>query len=75
VRWTFSMIATSNTARSSISLTMIGMSVSRACWAARQRRSPAMICQTPSWPGWERTRTGCSTPLSRIEAASSSSSS
>ncbi|MNR09345.1 hypothetical protein D3C85_1255420 [compost metagenome] len=71
-RWTFSMMATSITSTSSMGRSMIGTLRRRAAWAARQRRSPAMICHIPSSPGWARTRMGCSTPLSRIEAVSSS---
>ena len=68
-------MASSMALRSSASMTMAGTSDRPAIRAARQRRSPAMICQTPSSPGWVRTRIGCSTPLSRIEAVSSSRSS
>ncbi|MNT91651.1 hypothetical protein D3C72_2327870 [compost metagenome] len=66
------MMATSITSTSSIARSMMGTNFSRAAWAARQRRSPAMICHMPSWPGWARTRIGCKTPLSRIEAVNSS---
>ena len=51
--------------------TSAGTSASPARFAARQRRSPATISKRP--PSIGRTRIGCITPCSRIDAASSSS--
>src|SRR5574340_1144549 len=64
----FSISAIAATALSATSRTRTGTSVSPASWAARQRRSPAMI----SWPPpTSRTRIGCISPCARIESASS----
>ena len=51
------MMPISSTARSSSSRTMTGTSCRPARWAARQRRSPAMIsiavrARRPDGPGW-----------------------
>src|SRR5581483_12067435 len=58
---------------------LAGMTLSPACWAARQRRSPAMISQGGSFSVdalasscmTGRTRIGCRTPCWAIESASS----
>src|ERR1035437_7043325 len=65
------MMAISSATSSSSSSTRAGIAASPASRAARQRRSPATSWY---WFGPRgRTRTGCRTPCSRIEAASSSS--
>src|SRR4051812_16109632 len=70
-RWRFSMIEISSAVSSSISSTSAGMVSRPAAFDARQRRSPAMSWYSSSSSG--RTRIGCRTPCSRIDAASSSS--
>src|SRR5438552_1539122 len=67
-RWRFSMSAISSAVASSKRSTIAGIVSLPASFDARQRRSPAMISY-PSPAG--RTRIGCSTPCSRIDAASS----
>src|SRR5213596_3023254 len=69
-RCRFSMSAISSAVESSKRSTMAGTVSLPASLDARQRRSPAMISY-PSPAG--RTRIGCKTPCSRIEAASSAS--
>src|SRR5207245_3939220 len=67
-RWRFSMRAISSAVASSKRSTIAGIVSFPASFEARQRRSPAMIWY--SSPAG-RTRIGCSTPCSRIDAASS----
>src|SRR5881397_2505603 len=69
-RWRFSIRAISRAVASSKRSTIAGTVSLPASFEARQRRSPAMISY-PSPAG--RTRMGCKTPCSRIEAASSAS--
>ena len=65
------MMEISSAVSSSISSTSAGMVARPAALDARQRRSPAISWNSPSSSG--RTRIGCRTPCSRIDAASSSS--
>src|SRR5438128_349261 len=68
-RWMFSMSAISKASLPVTSRTITGSSRSPAFWAARQRRSPA----TSTYPSLSRlTMSGRSTPLLRIDSASSS---
>src|SRR5438105_12798313 len=67
-RCRFSMRAISSAVASSKRSTIAGIVSLPASFEARQRRSPAMIWK--SSPAG-RTRIGCSTPCSRIDAASS----
>src|SRR5438132_3591051 len=67
-RWRFSISAISSAVASSKRSMIAGIVSLPASFEARQRRSPAMIWY--SSPAG-RTRIGCSTPCSRIEAASS----
>src|SRR5438874_3223034 len=69
-RCRFSIRAISSAVASSKRSTIAGMVSLPASFEARQRRSPAMISYS-SPDG--RTRIGCSTPCSRIDAASSAS--
>src|SRR5713101_3726435 len=69
-RCRFSMSAISSAVESSKRSTMAGIVSFPASLDARQRRSPAMISY---WSPAGRTRIGCSTPCSRIDAASSAS--
>src|SRR5438034_8054329 len=69
-RCRFSMSAISSAVASSKRSTIAGIVSLPASLEARQRRSPAMISY--SLPAG-RTRIGCSTPCSRIDAASSAS--
>ena len=68
------MIASSSASASLTSSTTTGTSWMPARWAARQRRSPAMISKLPEAPGAGRTAIGWMMPRSLMEAASSSSS-
>src|SRR4051795_6512598 len=70
-RCRFSMMAISSAVSSSISSIKAGIVSRPARRDARQRRSPATIWYVFGPSG--RTRIGCSTPCSRIDAASSSS--
>src|SRR5690348_10274372 len=67
-RWTFSIRAIRRASRSVNCRTIAGIVSSPASRAARNRRSPATIWNAP--PEGRRS-TGCSTPRSRIEVASS----
>ena len=67
-------MASSSACPSDRSRITTGTSCSPAVWAARQRRSPATISYDPVSPTG-RTRMGCNTPFSRIEAVSSASAS
>src|SRR6266550_2359677 len=69
-RCRFSMSAISRAVESSKRSTIAGIVSLPASFDARQRRSPAMISY---WSPAGRTRIGCRTPCSRIEAASSAS--
>src|SRR3989442_14473947 len=69
-RWRFSIRAISRAVASSKRSTIAGTVSLPASFEARQRRSPAMISY--SSPAG-RTRIGCRTPCSRIEAPSSAS--
>src|SRR5438132_11584841 len=69
-RCRFSIRAISSAVASSKRSTIAGMVSLPASFDARQRRSPAMISY---WSPAGRTRIGCRTPCSRIDAASSAS--
>src|SRR6266508_230736 len=67
-RWRFSISAISRAVASSKRSTMAGIVSLPAIFEDRQRRSPAMISY---WSPEGRTRIGCSTPCSLMDAASS----
>src|SRR6266540_3304137 len=67
-RWRFSISAISRAVASSKRSTMAGIVSLPAIFEDRQRRSPAMISY---WSPDGRTRIGCSTPCSLMDAASS----